>query len=84
MKERKGEGMKARKGEGMKERKGEGAKGNKQGSSLRGTKQSSTGDFVGVFPLACFTSFAMTSDCIGYKQQVSSRGLHVGCSLFTN
>jgi hypothetical protein len=57
--ERKGEGMKARKGERAKARKG-----NKQGSSLRGTKQSSTGEFVGVFPLVYFTSFAMTSDCM--------------------
>jgi hypothetical protein len=40
--------------------KGERVKGNKQGSSLRGTKQSGIGEFVGVFLLDCFTAFAMT------------------------
>jgi hypothetical protein len=33
-------------------------------SSLRGTKQSSTGEFVGVFLLDCFTAFAMTGGIV--------------------
>jgi hypothetical protein len=31
---------------------------------LRGTKQSSTGEFVGVFLLDCFTAFAMTGGIV--------------------
>jgi hypothetical protein len=32
--------------------------------SLRGTKQSSPGEFIGVFLLDCFTAFAMTGACM--------------------
>jgi hypothetical protein len=55
---------KGRKYEGAKGRKYERAKGNKQDSSLRGTKQSRIGEFVGVFLLDCFTAFAMTGGIV--------------------